>query len=104
MRFSPLLGLASVVTFCATASSAKNGNILNSELDTFIDNVLNEWNSSAGVSVAVVRMDDQGGWLVETKGYGIAKADGTKVTPDTLFSLASNSKVYLIEHLTVLSH
>jgi CubicO group peptidase (beta-lactamase class C family) len=40
-----------------------------------------------------VRVDAQGKWSVETKGYGVAKADGTKVDPDTIFSLGSNSKV-----------
>ncbi|KAF8171179.1 beta-lactamase/transpeptidase-like protein [Mycena galopus ATCC 62051] len=34
--------------------------------------------ASWGAAVAVVRMDGDGGWLIETKGYGTAKADGTK--------------------------
>ncbi|KAJ7766554.1 beta-lactamase/transpeptidase-like protein [Mycena maculata] len=39
-------------------------------------------------------MEGQGSWLVETKGYGIANANGTKVTPDTIFGIGSNSKLF----------
>ncbi|KAJ7695240.1 beta-lactamase/transpeptidase-like protein [Mycena olivaceomarginata] len=31
---------------------------------------------------------------VETKGYGLAKVDGTRVTEDTLFGIGSNSKLF----------
>jgi CubicO group peptidase (beta-lactamase class C family) len=37
-------------------------------------------------------MDGQGRWLL-TKGYGFAKVDGTKVGPETMFAIGSNSKV-----------
>jgi CubicO group peptidase (beta-lactamase class C family) len=40
-------------------------------------------------------MDGQGRWLFETKGYSFAKADGTKVGPETMFAIGSNSKVCL---------
>jgi len=53
-------------------------------------------NSPAGISVAVVRQDGQGGWIVETKSYGNAKADGTKVTSDTRFAIGSESKVNML--------
>ncbi|KAJ6599964.1 hypothetical protein DFH09DRAFT_901687 [Mycena vulgaris] len=76
-------------------SAVENSTILSSEVDDFINNLLAEWNSPGGAAVAVVRMDGQGGWFVETKGYGVAKADGTKVAPDTIFAIASNSKVGL---------
>ncbi|KAJ6463412.1 beta-lactamase/transpeptidase-like protein, partial [Mycena sanguinolenta] len=71
-----------------------NGTVLTPEIDTFVANILADWNSSAGVAVTVVRQDGQGGWIVETKGYGTAKADGTPVTPDTLFSIGSESKLF----------
>jgi CubicO group peptidase (beta-lactamase class C family) len=94
-----LLGIGLFFCFDILASAADNSTqhstttqILNAEVDSFINNVLAEWNSPGGVAVAVVRMDSQGGWLVETKGYGVAKADGTKVGPDTIFSIGSNSK------------
>jgi CubicO group peptidase (beta-lactamase class C family) len=75
------------------ATALNTGTVLNSDIDTFVADVLRDWNSPAGVAVAVVRQDGKGGWVVETKGYGTAKADGTKVTPDTLFSIGSESKV-----------
>jgi CubicO group peptidase (beta-lactamase class C family) len=75
------------------AVAADNSTILSPTIDTFINNLLAEWKTPGGVGVAVVRMNTEGSWLVETKGYGVAKADGTSVTPDTIFSLGSNSKV-----------
>ncbi|KAJ7908943.1 beta-lactamase/transpeptidase-like protein [Mycena leptocephala] len=81
-----LLGIGLFFCFDILASAADNSTqhstttqILNAEVDSFINNILAEWNSPGGVAVAVVRMDGQGGWLVETKGYGVAKADGTKL-------------------------
>ncbi|KAJ7270753.1 beta-lactamase/transpeptidase-like protein [Mycena haematopus] len=76
------------------ATALNNRTILTSDIDAFVTNILADWNSSAGVAVAVVRQDGQGGWIVETKGYGTAKADGSPVTPDTLFSLGSESKLF----------
>ena len=46
-----------------------------------------------GVAVAVVRLEANGAWNIETKGYGIAKIDGSEVSENTLFAIASNSKV-----------
>ncbi|KAJ7348606.1 beta-lactamase/transpeptidase-like protein [Mycena albidolilacea] len=76
------------------AATADNSTILSPTIDTFINNLLTEWKTPGGVGVAVVRMSAEGRWLVETKGYGVAKADGTSVTPDTIFSLGSNSKLF----------
>ncbi|KAJ7607677.1 beta-lactamase/transpeptidase-like protein [Roridomyces roridus] len=71
--------------------------ILDSELETAIYSILEEFKSPGGVAVAVVHKDpDSGTWNVETQGYGIAKADGTKVTADTLFGIGSNSKLFTI--------
>ena len=67
--------------------------ILNAEIDAFINDLLTDWNSLGGVSVAVVRKTGNDTWNVETKGYGVAKADGTNVTAQTLFAIGSNSKV-----------
>ncbi|KAJ6627618.1 beta-lactamase/transpeptidase-like protein [Mycena sp. CBHHK59/15] len=90
MRLFYILGLV-LTGVCA---SVDNTQILNSNIDAFINGVLTDWNSAAGAAVAVVRMDGQGGWLIETKGYGIAKGDGTKVGPNTIFSVGSNSKLF----------
>ncbi|KAJ7431232.1 beta-lactamase/transpeptidase-like protein [Mycena latifolia] len=89
-----LLFFFALTHLLSSAIAINNGTILTSEIDTFIANILAEWNSPAGVAVAVVRQDGQGGWIVETKGYGNAKADGTKVTDDTLFSIGSESKLF----------
>ncbi|KAJ7629968.1 beta-lactamase/transpeptidase-like protein [Mycena polygramma] len=83
--FAPLL--------CFT-TALNTGTVLTSDIDSFVNNVLSDWNSPAGISVAVVRQDGKGGWVVETKGYGNAKADGTKVDTNTLFSIGSESKLF----------
>ncbi|KAJ7160945.1 beta-lactamase/transpeptidase-like protein, partial [Mycena filopes] len=80
--------------FFSFTTALNTGTILTPEIDDFIAKTLAEWNSPAGVSVAVVRQDGKGGWLVEAKGYGTAKADGTNVTTDTLFSIGSESKLF----------
>jgi CubicO group peptidase (beta-lactamase class C family) len=75
-------------------STAEKSHILNGDVDAAIDSILKDFNSPGGVGVAVVRKNEDGfTWRVETRGYGIAKADGTKVTSDTLFAIGSNSKV-----------
>ncbi|KAJ7575075.1 beta-lactamase/transpeptidase-like protein [Mycena floridula] len=68
--------------------------ILNTKIDKFVQDVLAEWNSPAGISVAVVKKADDGTWLTETKGYGVAQRDGSKVTTETLFAIGSNSKLF----------
>ncbi|KAJ7700387.1 beta-lactamase/transpeptidase-like protein [Mycena rosella] len=69
--------------------------ILNPKIDAAINSVLKNFNSPGGVGVAVVRKGKlDSAWIVETKGYGVAKVDGTKVTKDTLFSIGSNSKLF----------
>ncbi|KAF7431198.1 hypothetical protein PC9H_006919 [Pleurotus ostreatus] len=68
--------------------------VLTPEIDAFINGLLSDWNSPGGLSVAVVRKADNGTWNVETKGYGLAKADGTNVSERTLFSIGSNSKLF----------
>ena len=85
--------LATSLLCLASFALADNSTILSPEIDDFVNDILAEWNSPGGVAVAVVRMDGQGGWLVETKGYGIATVNGSKVAPDTIFSIGSNSKV-----------
>ncbi|KAJ6630158.1 beta-lactamase/transpeptidase-like protein [Mycena sp. CBHHK59/15] len=93
MRLLSFFAFTSLLRFSAAVS---NGTILNSDIRTFITNILADWNSPAGISVAVVREDGQGGWLVETEGYGNAKADGTKASSDTLFAIGSESKLFNI--------
>ncbi|KAJ7712564.1 beta-lactamase/transpeptidase-like protein [Mycena metata] len=76
------------------SSGNSRAKILAPKLDAAIDAILKEFNSPAGVGVAVVQKSSSGEWTVETAGYGIAKIDGTKVTGDTLFGIGSNSKLF----------
>ncbi|KAE9393922.1 hypothetical protein BT96DRAFT_790699, partial [Gymnopus androsaceus JB14] len=69
--------------------STVNQDVLSPEIDNFIAKILAEWNSPGGVGVAVVQKNEDGSWNVETKGYGVAKADGSNVTADTLFAIGS---------------
>ncbi|KAF9463775.1 beta-lactamase/transpeptidase-like protein [Collybia nuda] len=68
--------------------------VLTSETDTFINQVLTDWQSPGGAAVAVVRKSPQGDWIVETKGYGAATINGSKVTENTRFAIGSNSKLF----------
>ena len=49
------------------------------------------------LSVAAVRKDDSApnGWRHKFGSYGIAHADGSPMTPDSVFTIASNSKLFL---------
>ncbi|KAK7054310.1 hypothetical protein VNI00_003503 [Paramarasmius palmivorus] len=71
--------------------------VLSTQVDEFIQNLLKEWGTPGGVSVAVVRLGSSGTWEVETKGYGVAKLqDGTNFTGDTRLSIGSNSKLFTV--------
>ncbi|KAF7341680.1 F-box domain-containing protein [Mycena sanguinolenta] len=76
--------------------SAPKRTLITSEIDSFVNSQLLIWNSS-GLSVAVLRQDTSspGTWNIEFGSYGIAQVDGSPVTPDTLFAIASNSKLFL---------
>jgi hypothetical protein len=81
--------------------NATQQELITPELDTWISGLLKEWNSPGGLSVAVVKQHDDDEWVVETRGYGLAREDGTKVDENTLFGIGSNSKVRC--HLRFLS-
>ncbi|KAK0458256.1 beta-lactamase/transpeptidase-like protein [Desarmillaria tabescens] len=87
---------------CALASTQQNplfltrNPVLSPRVDAFISDILAEWNTPGGVSVAVVKKDSDGTWTVETKGYGNASVDGRQMTEDSLFYIASNSKLFNI--------
>ncbi|KAF8884170.1 beta-lactamase/transpeptidase-like protein [Infundibulicybe gibba] len=91
--------------FTASAQSSPSPNvILDTEMETFVNQILAGWGSPGGIAIAVVRKSSQGGWNVETQGYGTAKADGTKVNERTLFSIGSNSKLFNIAATGLLIH
>lgn len=70
--------------------------LISPKIDEFANSLLAKWNSS-GLAVAVVRREESapGGWRQEFSSYGKAHDDGAPVTPDTLFAIASNSKLFL---------
>ncbi|KAJ6545400.1 beta-lactamase/transpeptidase-like protein [Mycena capillaripes] len=75
--------------------SATKNTLLTPKIDAYITSQLSYWNSS-GLSVAVVQKDESGeAWNIEFGSYGKAHADGTPVTPDTVFAIASDSKLFL---------
>ncbi|KAJ7058190.1 beta-lactamase/transpeptidase-like protein [Mycena amicta] len=92
MRLS--LSFVFATHFFSTCFVTALHNVLSSDIDSFVTKVLADWNSPAGIAVAVVRKNGHGGWLVETKGYGNATADGSPVTADTLFAIGSESKLF----------
>ncbi|PPQ91367.1 hypothetical protein CVT25_004134 [Psilocybe cyanescens] len=82
-------------TAFASHSRAKK-RLISDTTEQYIQTLLSKWNS-AGLSVAVVRKDETSptGWQHEFGSYGIAHADGSPVTPDSVFAIASNSKLFL---------
>ncbi|KAJ7586977.1 beta-lactamase/transpeptidase-like protein [Mycena floridula] len=94
MQCFSILLLVLAVTRAQQATFSSSSRILTAEIDDFIRDVLDDWNSVAGISVAVVRKQNDGSFATETKGYGVAQRDGSSVTADTLFCIASNSKLF----------
>ncbi|KAJ7337586.1 hypothetical protein DFH08DRAFT_659092, partial [Mycena albidolilacea] len=66
--------------------------LLNARVDTAISSILKDFKTPGGVAVAVVQKSQDSSWRVETKGYGLAKVNGTRVTDNTLFGIGSNLK------------
>jgi hypothetical protein len=54
------------------------GRILNAQVEAAINSILKDSNTPGGVGVAVAQKTPESGWRVETKGYGLAKVDGTR--------------------------
>ncbi|KAK7449640.1 hypothetical protein VKT23_013115 [Stygiomarasmius scandens] len=92
--------------YAATQSSGKKQvqNVLTPGFDHFVEQTLHDLNSPGGVGVAVVQMNEDGTWNIETKGYGTAKGDGSKVTEDTYFAIGSNSKLFDVFAVGLLVH
>ena len=77
-------------------SSYSTGVLISGSTDQYVKTLLEKWGSS-GLSVAVVRKDESApnGWRHDFGSYGIAHADGSPMTPDSVFAIASNSKLFL---------
>ncbi|PPQ81653.1 hypothetical protein CVT24_002831 [Panaeolus cyanescens] len=70
--------------------------LISEDTKGYIETIIKRWNST-GLALAVVRRDETapGGWRHEFGSFGIARADGTPITPDSVFGIASNSKLFL---------
>ncbi|THU80573.1 beta-lactamase/transpeptidase-like protein [Dendrothele bispora CBS 962.96] len=92
----PQLSLTAQIPFQTPINVQSSHALITPDIDNFINDLLKDYNSP-GLSVAVIRQNDsyEEGWLTEFGSYGIAKGDGSPVTPDTLFAIASNSKLFL---------
>ena len=87
------------------SSSNSTGVLISGNTDQYVKTLLEKW-GSPGLSVAVVRKDESApnGWRHEFGSYGIAQADGSFMTPDSVFAIASNSKLFLAMSVGLLVH
>ncbi|KAF8586654.1 beta-lactamase/transpeptidase-like protein [Ramaria rubella] len=70
------------------------GHILDDNFDAWLKEIGNNWGMK-GVAIAVTRKNKDGdGWTTETKGYGVANRWGDPVNEETIFPIASNSKLF----------
>ncbi|EJD51736.1 beta-lactamase/transpeptidase-like protein [Auricularia subglabra TFB-10046 SS5] len=74
------------------------GDLFSPAIDTFIRTTIDQWELH-GLSIAIVRRRDDGGFDVSTRGYGVAGLDGRPVTADTLLPIGSNSKAFTVAAL-----
>ncbi|KAF4615106.1 hypothetical protein D9613_013016 [Agrocybe pediades] len=70
--------------------------LISERTEKYIRTLLDKWNST-GLSVAVIRGENTltTVWSHEIRSYSIAQVDGSPVTPDSVFAIASNSKLFL---------
>ena len=82
--------------FSFSNSRYSTGVLISGNTDKYVKTLLEKWGSS-GLSIAVVRKDESApnGWRHEFGSYGIVHADGSPMTPDSVFAIASNSKLFL---------
>lgn len=94
--------------------------LISNETSNYVEQLLDEWDST-GLSLAVVQKDSSvtdpahPGWRVEFGSFGFASKHSTRkssitrtitkpMTPDTLFAIASNSKLFLSISVGLLIH
>jgi CubicO group peptidase (beta-lactamase class C family) len=86
------VALAAQIPFTAppaTPNQPLKKGLITGEVHEYISGLIDRWNST-GLSVAVIKDGE-----VEFGSYGIANVNGDPVTPDTLYGIASNSKLFL---------
>ncbi|CAK5283245.1 unnamed protein product [Mycena citricolor] len=91
---APIALSATQHPFKAPVPPTTPNKIITPEIDAWVTTQLARWNST-GLSLAVVRKDaaQPGRWAVEFGSYGFAR-QGVPVRPDTLFAVASDSKLF----------
>ncbi|KAF8581984.1 beta-lactamase/transpeptidase-like protein [Ramaria rubella] len=68
--------------------------ILDDSFSEWIEAIGHKWGMK-GVAIAVTRKNkNDDGWITETKGYGVANRNNDPVDAETLFCIASNSKLF----------
>ncbi|KAG6826128.1 hypothetical protein H0H92_001047 [Tricholoma furcatifolium] len=91
--------------YASFASAQKTNEILDAKTEAFVNQILKDWKSPGGLAIAFVKKDAKGVWLnIETQGYGRATASGKNVTRNTLFNVASNSKLFTVAATGLLIH
>ncbi|KAF8999419.1 beta-lactamase/transpeptidase-like protein [Cyathus striatus] len=87
---------------CLTTSDAS---LISYETKAFVSSLLSHW-SSVGLSLAVVRQtpNSTDPWYTEFASFGTATADGKAVDENTIFAIASNSKLILAISVGLLIH
>ncbi|KAJ3573150.1 hypothetical protein NP233_g2618 [Leucocoprinus birnbaumii] len=96
VAFTSTITVLGLISLLFLRAESKSNKLITPATDAYINSLLERWNSS-GLSIAVVRQDPSApnGWYHEFGSYGIANAQGDPVTPDTVFAIASNSKLFL---------
>ncbi|KAF9524491.1 beta-lactamase/transpeptidase-like protein [Crepidotus variabilis] len=121
MRISAMWLVCTSVSLCAHLSSTLSAKLyhsisqthfgisenalISSETRSYAESLLKR-RDSPGLSLAAVRRDssEPSGWRHEFASFGIAKAGGSPVTPDSVFAIASNSKLFLAVSNGLLIH
>lgn len=95
-----------IAILCSQLAVARNASapLITDETSKHIESLIQEWDST-GLAVAVVQKLPSPAnswkpeWKIEYGSYGLAKTStgnpSDVITPDTLFSIASNSKLFL---------
>ncbi|KAF9524497.1 beta-lactamase/transpeptidase-like protein [Crepidotus variabilis] len=84
---------------------ASENHLISSETRSYAQDLVKRWNTP-GLSIAAVKRDasQPSGWNHEFASFGIARADGSPITPDTVFAIGSNSKLFLAVSIGLLVH
>ncbi len=95
--------LSFMLLHCLFLAVSAHARLITPSTEDYINSLISRWNSS-GLAVAVIRQDNttQTGWRQEFGSYGIANARGDPMTPDTVFGIASNSKLFLAHSVGLL--